>query len=396
MMMQAAPVEEVMSGPVMQTGFFEALLQQELANGSYADCMQLCADDMDVIDVKMTAAGDLASLLEHELLNAAEGSATGWGSAEGPAALAAPAAAAAAGQGGVMLHMPQPAAGVATQAAARCQMLALQQQLEEQQQLAVRQQQLAEQLQQHRQARQLLQRQLMTTLQPAASAAAAAASYCSMGMCAAALPGLSSTMPLSMAPPAAAADLAALFPSVMKPQASAGLQMPFGTTCQSSSMMMSHLQLPTPPQPQQQLVFPHMSAAPMPAPHLAASAPLIRPGTNSVINTVGDNPVRAGDHLEVLLAKLDALRNEYQAMEHKLLQLQVLQNDRGTACPAAAAVVGCPPVRPACAGSLDAGELTWGFQQQQQLQQHAPCWQQQQQMPIGSCGVFSNGVCFFV
>jgi hypothetical protein len=279
--------------------------------------------------------------------------------------------------------MPR-AAAAASQAAFDHQAWALQQQLEQQRQLALRQQQLAEQLQQHRQARLLLQQQLIAT-QRCAATAAVPASCGSMGMGAAASGGAACSMPMCVLPPAATATAQPPYAAALLPAASAGLSTPFGAA-QSNIGMPALMQ-------QQQLVFPNVPTAPMPAPFLAGRSSCVMP----VTNTVSNMPVRAGDNLEDLMTKLTALRNEFQAMESSLLHLQGFQSDASVANAAAAAAAAAASCGASCAGTWNTARLALGYQQQQQSQSHAQCWQQQQQqVSFGSCGVFSNGNTFFV
>jgi hypothetical protein len=281
--------------------------------------------------------------------------------------------------------MPQ-AAAAASQAAFDHQAWALQQQLEQQRQLALRQQQLAEQLQQHRQARLLLQQQLMAT-QRCTATAAVPASCGSMGMGAAASGAAACSMPMCVLQPAAATANAQLpFAAALLPATTAGLRTMFGAAH-------SNIGMPALMQ-QQQLVFPNVPTAPMPAPFLAGRSSCVMP----VTNTISNMPVSAGDNLEDLMTKLTALRNEFQAMESSLLQLQGFQCDASVANAAAAAAAAAASCGASCAGTWNAAGAALGYQQQQS-QSHAQCWQQQQQQQqvvIGSCGVFSNGNTFFV
>jgi hypothetical protein len=396
---QAAVAEAVMSGPVMQTRFFEALLQQELANGSYDDGMQCCADAFQVFDVEMGSADGLTALLELELLNAAEASAVGCGSVAAPAAGSAvlaptgapPATHFAAAAGSAAHTAAAPAAvDAAGQAAFQHQAWLLQQQLEEQRQLALRQQQLAEQLQQHRQARLLLQQQLMARQHGAATAAPASCS--TMGMTAGVSCVPASSLPLCMLPPAAVGSVPSALTSALLPVANSDV--PFGGACYSSSNMMMDAAMSL-QQQQQPLVFPGVPVAPVPAPFLASETSFAKPAPKVVTDSVSNMPVRAGVKVDELMSQLAALRNEFQAMESSLLQLKVFDGRNPNAAGMSAS--GATACGTSCAaGMFSAGGITMSYQQQQQLHPHAQCWQQQQQIDVGSCGVFSNGVTFFV
>jgi hypothetical protein len=169
-MLMAAPVaqqqqqqESLLSGPVLHTGFFEALLQQELQAGGCSSSVRGCQDDSAVLEMDMAALDEQIRLVEQELLlSAAADRHGGCGATHQPARYAAAAAA------GV-----QDAAAAAQDA--MCWQPSWQQQ--QQQQLALRKQQWAEEYKQNRRAKQQLEQQLRLVQQqqqPAASCSTSA------------------------------------------------------------------------------------------------------------------------------------------------------------------------------------------------------------------------------
>lgn len=286
--------EEVLSGPVLHTGFFEAQLQQELANSS----MLGFQGGLLAADSNMAALDEQIMLLERELLHSA-----------------------AADRHAAACSAMQRPAHVSWQAAN-------QQQLEQQRQFSMRQQELDEQMEQHRQASLLVEQQLRMVQQRVS------------------------------------------FNTTASPGAAAAAAWPSGAPAahQAAASRM-------------QCAMPHV--------------------TNTVSNTVSNKHGRNGERLEALHARLGGLTAEYCTLESSLQQLQLLLGRGAAPAAATAGVSGSMSSSGVSGGSCiggTAGGDSWGCQQQQQQQDvwQEPPAQPQLPLPIASCGVYSNGVCFFV